>query len=217
MTDSSFQYKGHESNKLQLNLRSEEVYDTGVDFLVNNGWAIAPWRFCMRRDFYVGKELWFAEGCRIEDVDWVFRMYRHAGRMKYYRLLLIHYNKGTGSTTDNAYRNLEILTAGNRAACRLHEVAETLYAGTPAYPIVAGIAEFYWNCNCKTLFGSWLPIGKKRELIEMVPVKHSKYRLLDFALHHPTLFCGLTNLGVMPYRIARYFVRKVKARRLARK
>ena len=213
MCDNAIQYVGHESNKLQLNLHSEEVYATGLEFLEKNGWAIAPWRYCIKRDFYLSKDLWFAEGCRIEDVDWVFKLFRYAGKMKYFRLLLIHYNKGTGSTTDNTYKNFEILSGGNKAACRLYEVAQTLYVGTDAYHIVADIAEFYFNCTCKSLFGSYWPIKVQKELLQTIPLKHSKHKLLNFALRHSTLFCIMTNIGVIPFRIARYFRRKMKARK----
>ncbi len=82
--------------------------------------------------------------------------------------------------------------------------------------MVRKTAESYFNYTCRYLFGAYKPLMKMRELIALIPVERSQNRLVDFAVKHPTLFCCITNLGVVPFRIARYLRRKMKARRLAR-
>ena len=213
VSDSAYQFKGHESNKLQLNLPYDGVC-TGIEFLQRNGPALAPWRLAFNREFYVSHDLQFVERCRIEDVDWSFKVIYHARKIQYQKVLLVHYQKDEVGQTDNMYRNYETLKANTVAGCRTLDVANSLYAGTAAYGIVVKMAESFFNFTCRYLFGAYRPLRMKKELISLIPVKESQFRLVDFAVKHPTLFCCLTNLGIVPFRIARYFVRKVRARKL---
>ncbi len=214
VSDSAYQFKGHESNKLQLNLPYDGVCK-GIEFLQKNAPVISPWRLAFNREFYVSHDLQFVERCRVEDVDWSFKVIYHAQKMQYLKVLLVHYQKGEVGETDNMYRDYETLKANTVAGCRTLDVANSLYAGTAAYGVVRKTAESYFYRTCRYLFGAYKPLMKMRELIALIPVERSQNRLVDFAVKHTTLFCCITNLGVVPFRIARYLRRKMKARRLA--
>lgn len=213
VSDSAWQFKGHESNKLQLNLPYKEVC-SGWEFIKQNGAIFAPWRMCIQRSFYLEYDLKFPERCRIEDVDWACRVLYYAKRMQYAPILLVHYIKAESGQTDNMYRNEEILRANTIAGNRTWEVATTLYVDSPVQDSIKNIAEMYYNYSCRYLFGMLKRVKVKRGIIGLIAISDSRYPLVNFALKHTTLFCVLSNLGVPAFRVLRIMKRWVKARQL---
>ncbi len=47
-----------------------------------------------------------------------------------------------------------------------------------AYGVVRKTAESYFNYTCRYLFGAYKPLKKMRELIALIPVERSQYRLV---------------------------------------
>lgn len=213
VSDSAWQFKGHESNKLQLNLPFREVC-SGWEFIQRNGVVLAPWRICIQRKFYIKHDLKFPECCRIEDVDWACTVLYYAKRIQYRPVLLVHYIKGETGQTDNMYRNVEILKANIIAGNRTWNVASTLYKDSPVQENIKNVAEMYYNYSCRYLCGMFKPLKVKRDIIGLIVIPNSRYKLVDFALKHATLFSILSNLGVPAFRSVRIVKRWIKARLL---
>lgn len=213
VSDSAYQFRGHESNKMQLNLPFKDVCD-GIKFIQKNGSVLAPWRMAIKRDFYERNKILFPERCQIEDVDWACTVLYYSKKMQYVPILLVHYNKDETGQTDNMYRNMNILRANTIAGTRTLQVAESLYENTPVQAVIKGVAESYYNFSCRYLFGMFKPIKEKREIINLIEISHSKYRLVEYALKNPIFFCAITNIGVIPFRILRAIRRWLKARQL---
>lgn len=208
--DSAYQFKGHESNKLQLNLPFREIC-TGFDFIQKNGAVFAPWRMIIQRSFYEKNLIQFTECCRIEDVDWACEVLFYAIQMQYLPILLVHYNKAESSQTDNMYRQKEILQANIIAGNRTLKLSETLYKTSPCQKIIENIADSYYNQSCRSLFGMFQSVSKKRELIRLIRIDKSRFLLVNFALKHSISFCIITNLSVPFFRIIRMIHRRIKA------
>ena len=214
VSDSAFQFKGHESNKLQLNLPFREICDS-VEFVKKNGIVLAPWRLCILRSFYLVHDFDFPEFCRIEDVDWACRVLYYAKRMIYQPILLVHYNKAETGQTDNMYRNVDILKANTMAGKRTWDVAMTLYENSPLQQTIFNVAEMYFNYTCRYMFGMFQSFHIKRMIIDLIPIEKSQYKLVNFALKYPLSFSMVSNLSVPLFRVLRLIIRWRKARQLS--
>ena len=210
ISDSAYQYKGHETKKLQLNLPYRDIC-SGEDFLLKNGPALAPWRLCIKKDFIINNDLWFVENCRIEDVDWACKVMYYAKKVQYLPILLVHYIKAESSQTDTMYKNINTLRDNTFAALRTLEVAYTLYNKSEAQPIITDLADNYFNITCRYLFGDWKPIYKKKEIINYIDMPNSKHELVILAQKYPLFFCIVSNLGVPFFRFIRFLKRKKQA------
>lgn len=213
VSDSAFQFKGYETNKLQLNLPNKEIL-TGEEFLIKNGPALAPWRLCLKKEFVFKHNLWFVENCRIEDIDWACKVIFYAKKIQYLPILLVHYIKGEKGQTDTMYKNPEILKANTIAGNRTLEIAETLYKNSIAQNVIFNIVQQYYNYTCRYLFGIFLPIKEKTNIIKLIQIKQSKHRLVNYAISYPFIFSIISNLAVPVFRALRYFRRLKKAKEL---
>ncbi|MBQ8364389.1 MAG: glycosyltransferase [Bacteroidaceae bacterium] len=213
VTDSAYQFKGYEHNNLQLNLEYTDVTDC-EGYVKRNGWTIAPWRLCFNREFYNNTGVQFEENCRIEDVDWSVNLFFYAKRVQYQPILLIHYIKAESGTTDNMYRNKEILIANTMAGNRTLRLGYELYKNSAIKSNVIDLADSYYNYTCKYLFGLFCSLKGKKEIINLIEIKESKYRLVRYAIKYPTLYAIFTNCMVPLFRIARTIHRKRTAKRL---
>lgn len=203
VSDSAYQFKGYESNKLQLNLPNRDVLSS-EDFVKQNGFAIAPWRLAIRKDFYDATKVEFPEKCRIEDVDWAVNLFFYARRIQYKPILLVHYNKAESGTTDNMYRNKEILIANTLAGNRVMKHANGLYLNSSIRPQVIALADTYYNFSCKYILGLFCSIKEKTDIIRLIPNDiTSNYPLVRIACKHPVLYSIMSNLTVPLFRIVR--------------
>ncbi|MBQ3244977.1 MAG: glycosyltransferase family 2 protein [Bacteroidaceae bacterium] len=216
VTDSAYQFKNHPHNNLQLNLPYKDLCD-GETFVLKNGFAIAPWRLCFNRDFYNKNNIQFEENCRIEDIDWGVTIMFYAKKIQYQPILLIHYIKSESGTTDNMYKNIEILVANTNAANRTYELSQTLYKNSAIKEAVIKLTDKYYYFTCKYMLGLFSSIKSKKEIIKLIKLKDSNYRMVKFAIKHPTIFSFLSNCTVPVFRIARYIRRKRTAKRLTSK
>ena len=214
VSDSAFQFKGHESNTLQLNLPFREIADS-VEFVKKNGIVLAPWRLCILRSFYLEHHFEFPEFCRIEDVDWACRVLYYTKRMTYQPILLVHYNKAETGQTDNMYRNVEILRANTMAGRRTWDIAKTLYENNPLQQTIFNVAEMYFNFTCRYMFGMFTSIQVKQNIIKLIPTQKSRFKLVNMAMYHTIFFCIVSNLGVPLFRVLRLIIRWRKARQLS--
>ena len=216
VTDSAYQFKGYEHNNLQLNLKFKEITNS-EGYVKKNGWTIAPWRLCFNRDFYTRTGVKFEENCRIEDVDWGVKLLFYARKIQYQPILLVHYIKAESGTTDNMYRDKEILIANTMAGNRTLRLGYSLYRNSAIKNNVVDLADTYYNYTCKYLFGMHCSLKVKKEIINLIEIKESKYSLVVFATKYPTLYALFTNCMVPFFRIARTIHRKRAAKRLQSK
>ena len=212
VSDSAYEFKGHEHNNLQLNLNFKEITNS-EEYIKKNGWTIAPWRLCFNRIFYNKTGIQFEQNCRIEDVDWGTKIMFYAEKIQYYPILLIHYVKAESGTTDNMYRNKEIIIANTNAANRTYALSNTLYKDSAIKEKVIDLADSYYNYTCRYLCGMMASIETKKDIIKLIEIKNSKFPLVNFAIKHPTIFAILSNCAVLPFR----FIRKIHRRRTAKK
>lgn len=214
VNDSAYQFRGYESNKLQLNYPSTEIMNW-EQFVRVNYIAIAPWRLTIRKDFYTAHDNRFVENCRIEDLDWAVKIMYYAKRVQYLPHILIHYNKAETGTTDNMYNNYEILLDNTKAGNRVMDVANTLYAGSSIQDVIVQIACNTYTFSIKYMLGLWASIRKKKEIIEMIPSIPMNSKIVKFAKLCPFLFSVGSNLTVPMFRILRTIHRKRVAASLA--
>lgn len=211
ITDSAFQFKNNPHNRLQLNFGYQPVM-SNTDAVKNLGWCIAPWRLCIRRSFYQEADINFVDKVMIEDIDWGVKVMYYAKTVQYVPLLLIHYNKGDSSTTDNMYHDINILTGNTLAARRVYDLAESLYIESPIKKWVLDLADKYFNYTCRYCFGLYCPIKENVKLLSYIPMYHTKYILIEYAQNNATLFSIITNLSVPLFRIMRRLRRNIKSK-----
>lgn len=211
ITDSVFQFKENPHDRLQLNFGDQPLM-SNIEAIKSLGWCIAPWRLCIRRQFYQDANIRFVDRVMIEDIDWGVTVMYHADTVQYIPLLLIHYNKGEASTTDNMYRDINILRGNTLAARRVYDLYETLYKDSPVRQWVLDLADRYFNFTCRYCFGLCIHIEEKRKLLSYIPRYESHYPIVCYATKHPFLFCVVTNCMVPIFRIARKLRRSIKAR-----
>lgn len=214
VNDSAYQFRGHESNKLQLNYPSTEIMDY-EQFVKINYIAIAPWRLTIRKDFYLTHDNKFVENCRIEDLDWAVKVMYHAKRVQYYPHILLHYNKAETGTTDNMYKNYEILLDNTKAGNRVMEVANSLYKDSSIRGMIVQIACNTYTYSVKYMFGLWTSIKNKKEILEIIPDMKENSAIVIFAKSCPILFSITSNLLVPVFRILRNIHRKRFAKQLS--
>lgn len=215
LCDSVYQFKGYEHNNLQLNLPFREVTNT-VDFVKKNGWACAPWRMVFKRELWIANDITFVEKVRIEDIDWAVRMYYYAKVIQYQPILLVHYNKGELSTTDNMYKDIVILGDNVKIATRIMNLAHTLYYNSEIRGRVVFLATLYYNYSCKYMLGLFCPIKDKIDMIGQISRECNTMTFVKLAKKAPILYAIVSNMTVPFFRLARRIHRLRTARKLAR-
>lgn len=212
INDSAYEYKGHYTEKLQLNFKYKyECF--GKDFIYYNGWPVAPWRFVIKREYYNEYNFVFEGKCRIEDIDWSLKVLFYAKKVQYDGILLIHYIQGETSTTDTMYKSKEILLdaifAANRAKC----IADDLYLNLNSYSNIISYLSLIYSNSCKYLFGLYLPIKEKVEIIKLIPNIELSFILVKLAKKYPIGYSIMTNMSVPFFRIIRKVFRIIKKKR----
>ena len=213
--DSVYQFKGYEHNNLQLKLPFRDVTNS-VDFVNKNGWAIAPWRMVFKKDLWTENNITFVEKVRLEDMDWGVKMYYYAKKIQYQPILLVHYNKGETSTTDNMYKNVVILKDNIKIANRIMDLANTLYFDSEIKNRVVFLAVLYYNYSCKYMLGLFCSIKEKVNLIAMIPNECTTMTFVKAAKTAPLLFSIVSNLTVPLFRLVRKIHRLRSAKKLAK-
>jgi glycosyltransferase involved in cell wall biosynthesis len=211
VSDSAFQFKSHPHNNLQLNLKHRECM-TGIEFFKANGFIGAPWRMCIKREFYLKHNLQFVEHVQIEDVDWAVKVIYYAEKMQYAPILLIHYNKAEDGQTDNIYKNINIMRANTIAGNRVLELAHTLYKDSEIRGGIENVADTYYNFSCKYMLGLCASYSKKLELIRLIDAETGHNRWVRMAKGSPRLYTIASMATVPLFRL----LRKVHRYRTAR-
>ncbi len=211
--DSAFQFNGYEHNNLQLNYKYHDVTDT-ENYIKQNGWAIAPWRHCIKLDFYIKSGIEFEENCRLEDIDWTIKLFYYAQKVQYQPILLIHYVKNNENTTDNLFRDKEILIANTIATNRALHLSDTLYKDSSIKNSIILLADLYYYVTCKNLLGMFASIKEKVAIIKLIEAKKSSNKYVRFAIKHPYIFAIISNITAPLYRIARKYHRRKSALKL---
>ncbi len=134
--------------------------------------------------------------------------------MQYAPILLIHYIKAESSTTDNMYRNKEIIIANTIAANRTYKLSYTLYKDSCLKQNVIELSDMFYNITCRYLFGLFCSIKTKKDIIKLIEIRKSKYRLVNYAINYPTIYAIITNCASPLFRIARIIHRKRTAKKL---
>ena len=211
--DSTFQFKGYEHNNLQLNFSFRDISDPET-YILKNGWAIAPWRHCINREFYIKSGIQFEENCRLEDIDWCLKLFFHAKKVQYQPILLIHYVKNNENTTDNLFKNKEIIIANTIATNRALHLANTLYKDSEIRDSIISLTDLYYYVTCKNILGMFASIKEKVVIIKLIDAKTSSNKYVKFAMEHPYIF-AFTSIFTAPlFRIARKYYRRKSALRL---
>ena len=212
VSDSAYQFKGFESNELQLNFQNCDCM-TGEQFVLVNGFVFAPWRMCINRNFYIKYDFRFPEKVRIEDVDWAIKVTYLAKRMQYQPILLIHYNKAENSTTDNMYRDLNTLLDNVQAGNRVLALSNTLCKDSKIFEKVTDCADLYYNFSCKYILGLNCKPKEKRKIIDSIMEDYGKRKFVKLALSHRTLYIYISCISVPLYRGIRYLKRRMEAKK----
>lgn len=211
VSDSAYQFKGFESNELQLNFQNCTCM-TGEQFVLENGFVFAPWRMCINRNFYIGHDFRFPEKVRIEDVDWAIKVTYFAQKIQYQPILLVHYNKAENGTTDNMYREINTLLDNVQAGNRVLTLANTLCKNSKISEKVADCADFYYNFSCKYMLGLNCKPKDKREIIDSIWENNGKRKFVKLALSHRILYSYISCISVPLYRGIRYLKRRIEAK-----
>lgn len=212
VTDSAFEFKGCYTEKLQLNFKYQDVC-AREEFIEKNGVAIAPWRLIIQRSFYLEHDFIFEENVRMEDIDWGIKVIFYVRTIQYKPILLVHYIKSDRGTTDVMYKNKDILIDNIKAGNRALNVITSLYSGYASYFKVVSIVGMYYNFSCKYLFGIYLPVSEKVNIIKMIPSIGASLFFVNLAQKMPILYSILSNVGIPFFRIGRKlfrFIRKKK-------
>lgn len=217
ITDSAFQFRSNPHNNLQLNFGQQPVM-SNTDAVRNLGWCIAPWRLCIRREFYVNAGIKFVDKVMIEDIDWGVTVMFHAVTVQYVPLLLIHYNKGEESTTDNIYRDINILWGNTMAARRVFDLYGTLYRSSDIRQWVVDLADSYFNYSCRYCLGLKGHLNEKVRLLKVIPSGlKTKFPLVKMAIRYPWVYAFASVFTPPVFAIVRKIRRARKAMQVADK
>lgn len=215
ITDSAYQFKDKPHNNLQLNLPNKECL-SGEDFVKANGFACAPWRMCINREFYVRHKFSFKENVRIEDLDWSVILYLYAKKIQYVPILLVHYIKAESGTTDNMYRKPEILKDNILAGNRLRDLAYSRFKSSSLQNDVLIMSDTCYNFSCKYMLGLNIGIKAKVDLIKLIDAPSGIQRWVKFAKVNPYIYAMISMLTIPLFRILRKAHRYVTARKFSK-
>lgn len=142
---------------------------SGRDFLVKNSLPYAPTRYIFRKSLMVDNDVWFAENCSSEDVDWTHKLALYAATMRFAPIVAYHYVLDENSTTGAEFRNKERVFDRIRCGYRVFTLSELCKIGGGKTQIhnVAAATLRYGIIFLNALFTS--PLEKRRILRQYVP------------------------------------------------
>lgn len=211
ITESAYQFRDRPHNNFQLNLPNKHIV-TGEEFILTNGFVYAPWRFIIRRDFYLDNNLFFLN-VAVPDVIWSVNTLFHVKQIQYQPILLLHYNKAESGFTDNMYRNYDSIKANTFAGNYLFDMSHSNFANSVKEPLL-DLADTYYNFSCKYMLGLYASYKSKKELVNYIKASTGKRRWVKLAKQNASLYALISLFTVPLFRIARYYHRKHFAKKL---
>lgn len=210
MCDSSREMPNKPSNVLVHNCCNKSVM-TGRDFLLANGYPLAPWKFFFKRDLMIANQCFFEEKVQAEDVDWVYRIGLLAKRMQYLPILLVHYvlEKNSLSANSRSERNIkDTIFCGNR----LYQMSMKYKENDGAvYCSIRNLAVFYLTESVKMMHLVSLPISVKVKLVSSCKAAQER-TYVSFVVNNPKLFAVYSNVFAPVLSVMLYLKRKIKGR-----
>lgn len=201
--DSSAHLRGCQVRKLQLNFAFEEVAKP-EDFLLHNSLTVSPWRYVIKKDFYINNKIEFEENCRIEDIDWACRLLCCANTIKYTKFLSVHYILDPLNTTSALYTNESILIDNINAINRAYQVYSLLPSNKPnTKKAIAKVIDWYSYNSIKYLLVINLSSKKKNVLLNELPIVGNKYlltRIIKICVVKRILFSPVISFVLSNYR-----------------
>lgn len=215
IVDCTYERPGVVGTQLQHNFPHREVM-TGDEIIVKNSIPWAPWKFVFLRQMMVDNDIWFAEGERIEDIDWVHRMTHYGKRVQYQPILLIHYIKSNSATTMNAYKNKEIMYSSIRVSKRIDDLCATTFvsSSTETKQSIKRLAIQIKTIALRNYYFCYDSIKNKTKAIVESNIEFdcnvSASQRFMFATSYPYVFSMLSNVLIPFSRLTMYIYRKIK-------
>lgn len=213
--DSAWQVRGSEKYVLQHNLKFHHVM-MGDDFIADNGIPFAPWKFVIKKSLFQDNNLYFQDNVRIEDVDWALKLVHSANRVQYQPILLVHYNRGVGSTTWDSYKNFDTIKDTIVMSKRVFLLTNTSFCNSEqrVKKVVESISVFYFSHGLRQFNGVYGFVNEKeRVILDYIlgnDINVTCPFIVRFAMKRPYLYALCSSLISPFYRCALWLYRSLK-------
>lgn len=190
MCDSSRELPDKRSDTLIHHFSNHSVL-SGRNFLLENGYPFAPWKFLFRKKLMLDNQCFFEEYVQAEDIDWVYRMGLLAKTMQYQPILLVHYvlvsNSLSGANANE--RNLkDTMYCGKRLLKLALSYKEI---DNDAYRAILNVAYLYYKEGIKIMCMLTLSVKNKTSIIRSIECREG---FLHYITQYPVIFSALTNV-----------------------
>ncbi len=95
---------------------------SGQEYMIKASLPFGPTRYIFRKSIMVGNDVWFAENCSSEDVDWTHMLALYAEKMRFVPIVGYHYVLEENSTTGTEFRNKERVFDRIRCGYRVYNL-----------------------------------------------------------------------------------------------
>ncbi len=199
--DAAWQIRGKEAYVLQHDYKFQEIMP-GEEFLIKNGIPHAPWKYVIRKQMFLEHNLNFTPKVRIEDADWALKLTYYTKKMQYKPLLLVHYNRGAGSTTWDSYKDFSTIKDVIKMSRRIINLNhnELIESDIATKKKIEHIAYSVLIHGIKTMNAVTLHISEKNNILKnnldiiRIQNKHNNNILNYILLNHTLLFCYTTSI-----------------------
>ena len=195
IVDATYELPGHPNTKLQHNFPHKEVM-TGDQQIARNSIPYAPWKFIFKRNLVIENYLFFNEGERIEDVDWVHHLTHLAEKSQYQPILFIHYLKNDTSTTMTSYKSKVTMHSTVRCGRRLCDLVDTVFANSDIATRnnVRKVGFKMLNLGMRNFLLCRDSISAKRDAIKQnIKIDCQLPTMVKIAYRFPTIFSFASN------------------------
>lgn len=185
---------------------------TGREFLTANSFPYAPTRYIFKRSLMVDNEVFFAEGCSCEDVDWTHKLPFFAKKMQFLPVVAYHYVLEPNSTTGAEFRSKERVFDRIRSGWRVQQLVH-LYTKPAERKALLGVASATSRYGIMFLCGLLTsPAEKKRIIKQYVPAELNLGRF-NWAKRFPGVFAWVSTIVAPVFRSMVVLHRKLNKRK----
>lgn len=209
--DKSRHLRGEVSETPIHNFKHKDVM-SGRSFMINNGFPWGPTQYLFKRSLMVDNEVYFAEECSCEDVDWAHKLPFFAKRMQFLPVVAYHYVLEPNSTTGAEFRSKERVFDRIRSGWRVQQLVQ-LYTEPAERAALLGVASATSRYGIMFLCGLLTsPAEKKRIIKQYVPAELNLGRF-NWAKRFPGVFAWVSTIVAPVFRSMVVLHRKLNKRK----
>lgn len=209
--DKSRHLRGEVSETPIHNFKHKDVM-SGRSFMINNGFPWGPTQYLFKRSLMVDNEVYFAEECSCEDVDWAHKLPFFAKRMQFLPVVAYHYVLEPNSTTGAEFRSKERVFDRIRSGWRVQQLLH-LYTEPAERKVLLGVASATSRYGIIFLCGLFTSPIEKKQIIERYVLAELNLGRLNWVKRFPGVFAWVSTLVAPVFRsivVLNHYLKKRK-------